>query len=354
MDFSAVIVLFGGASSERRVSVASGQHVLSVLEGAQGWFQAPDGRVFVCAREEVAAFARPFETDFAPLEAARFPSLVAALDSRDARGKTFFLGFHGTGGEDGTAQRLLEARGLAFTGSGSLSSARAFDKLQAKRLVEHAGVRCPAEVALPLHDEAGTALRLEALLKAHGRAVAKPVAGGSSVGLHHLRAPADVGPVAAAIAQSPEAYLAEEFIAGAELTVGVVQGPGGTRALPCSEVRLDAGRAFDFEGKYLGKGTTEITPAQVSPAVAEAAQLLARRAHEALGCEGYSRTDLIVTTTGPVFLEINTLPGLTRASFIPQQLHAEGTAMRDFLAGQLALARARAAQGVQVTSPPAP
>jgi D-alanine-D-alanine ligase len=241
---------------------------------------------------------------------------------------------------------------LAFTGSDSGASARAFDKVQAKRLVERAGVRCPAEVALPVCDEAETARRLSALVQAHGRAVAKPVAGGSSVGLHHLRSLADVGPAAASIARSGDACLAEEFIDGTELTVGVVEGPQGTRALPCSEVRLDAGRAFDFEGKYLGKGTTEITPAQVSLAVAEAAQRLARTAHEAIGCAGYTRTDLIVTTTGPVFLETNTLPGLTRASFIPQQLRAEGTAMADFLAGQLALARAR--RDGRVTSRPAP
>jgi D-alanine-D-alanine ligase len=124
--------------------------------------------------------------------------------------------------------------------------------------------------------------------------------------------------------------------------VGVVEGPGGSlRALPCSEVRLDEGFAFDFEGKYLGRGTTEVTPAEVEPALAQAAQALAITAHRALGCEGYTRTDLILTARGPVYLETNTLPGLTRRSFIPQQLAAEGTSVQAFLEGQLALARAR-------------
>ena len=106
-------------------------------------------------------------------------------------------------------------------------------------------------------------------------------------------------------------------------------------------MRLEEGRAFDYEGKYLGKGTREITPAEVPAAVSRAAQDLAVAAHQALGCEGYSRTDAIVSAKGPVFLELNTLPGLTRASFLPQQLAAEGTSMLSFLEGQLAIARRR-------------
>lgn len=341
MSFSDVVVLFGGASSERRVSVASAQHVLSVLGDAHGWFEAPDGRVWACDPAEVAAFAKPFENDFRPRGAPRWESLAAALDAPEAASRVFFLGYHGTGGEDGTVQRLLEGRSLAYTGSGARASADAFDKRAAKRLVERAGVRCAAEAALPLGELQATAVALNALVSRHGRVVAKPVAGGSSVGLFHLRGAADVGAAAAAIAASGEAYLAEEFIDGTELTVGVVEGMEGLRALPCSEVRLEAGRAFDFEGKYLGKGTTELTPAHVPPEVSRAAQELALTAHAAIGCEGYSRTDVIATASGPVFLETNTLPGLTRASFIPQQLAAEGSTMLDFLAGQVALARRR-------------
>jgi D-alanine-D-alanine ligase len=175
--------------------------------------------------------------------------------------------------------------------------------------------------------------------------VAKPVAGGSSVGLHHLGSVADAQRAASAIAASGEEYLAEAFVSGSELTVGVVDDERGTRALPASEVRLEQGRAFDYEGKYLGKGTREITPAEVPAEVSRAAQKVALDAHKALGCEGYSRTDVICSDRGPVFLEINTLPGLTRMSFIPQQLAAEGTSLKSFLAGQLTLARKRRDRG---------
>jgi D-alanine-D-alanine ligase len=179
------------------------------------------------------------------------------------------------------------------------------------------------------------------MLAIYGRIVAKPVAGGSSVGLYHLLAPDEVDPAARKMEESGEPYLAEEFISGTELTVGVLDGPGGARALPPSEVRLEQGRAFDYEGKYLGKGTREITPAEVPPQISAAAQGMALAAHRALGCEGYSRTDVIAQARGPVFLELNTLPGLTRASFLPQQLAAEGTPMLTFLEGQLTIARAR-------------
>jgi len=179
------------------------------------------------------------------------------------------------------------------------------------------------------------------MLAIYGRVVAKPVAGGSSVGLHHLLSADQIEPAAQRMEESGESYLAEEFISGTELTVGVVDGPSGPRALPPSEVRLEQGRAFDYEGKYLGKGTREITPAEVPPEVTRAAQDLALAAHRALGCEGYSRTDIISSSNGPVFLELNTLPGLTRASFLPQQLAAEGTPMLSFLEGQLAIARNR-------------
>jgi D-alanine-D-alanine ligase len=182
---------------------------------------------------------------------------------------------------------------------------------------------------------------LREMLAIYGRVVAKPVAGGSSVGLYHLQDDSAVETAARGIEASGEPYLAEEFISGAELTVAVVDGPGGARALPPSEVRLEQGRAFDYEGKYLGKGTREITPAEVPEAMSRAAQDLALGAHRALGCEGYSRTDVIASPKGPTFLELNTLPGLTRASFVPQQLAAEGTSMLSFLDGQLEIARKR-------------
>lgn len=344
MSSSDVVILFGGTSEERRVSVASAQNLATVLSEAELWFQAPDGSVTPCARDVLAAHRDAYTTDLRVPGAARWPSLAAALDAPEAKGKAFFLGFHGGAGEDGTVQRELERRGLAFTGSGSEASAAGFDKERAKALAKKAGVRVMEAVELE-GDEATLRATLADMVARHGRVVAKPVRGGSSVGLHHVQGADAVPRVARDIASRPDVpYVCEVFVQGTELTVGVVDGAdGSTRALPCSEVRVDPGRAFDYEGKYLAKGTVELTPAEVPPDVFRAAQQLAVTAHKAMGCRGYSRTDIIVGAQGPVFLEINTLPGLTKASFIPQQLAAEGTALRAFLDGQLALARQRAA-----------
>ena len=338
MPSSGVTILFGGTSNERRVSVASAQNVASVLGEAKACFLAPNGAVFEVEQAGLARFEKPFERDFVPAGPARFATLVEAVES--APGDVYLLALHGGEGEDGTIQRMLEARRIAFTGPGAVASARAFDKEVAKQVASGAGVR----IAHSVHLSSRPAVMREELremVRMYGRVVAKPVAGGSSVGLYHVGSPADAETASQGIDASGEAYLAEEFVEGAELTVGVVDGPAGPRALPASEVRLESGRAFDYEGKYLGKGTKEITPAEVPAEVSRGAQDLSLRAHAALGCEGYSRTDIILSKRGPVFLELNTLPGLTRMSFIPQQLAAEGTTLLQFLEGQIEIARRR-------------
>lgn len=339
-----VVIVFGGSSSERLVSAASAQNVSRALPQAEPWFLSRSGSVHVVAPDELAAHQRPFEAEFAPPRPARWPSLAAALDAPEAKPSAFFLALHGGEGENGTLQAEFERRRLAFTGSGSRASANAFDKAIAKQLVGAKGARLAAATVLQpgTREEAERALR--ELLGAHPRWVLKPVADGSSVGLVHLTGPGVASAAAEQLARSGVRYLAEEFIDGRELTVGVVEEPGGPVALPVSEVRLAADAAFDYAGKYLGRGTEELTPAPISDGERQQAQALAVLAHQALGCEGYTRSDMILTASGPVFLETNTLPGLTRASFIPQQLAAAGKAFLQFLEGQLELARRRAAR----------
>src|ERR1700704_4579346 len=122
MSGSDVTILFGGTSNERRVSVASAQNVSAVLDEAEAWFLAPSGAVHRVAREELAGFQRPFERDFLSARPAEFPSVVAAFESQPSR--VYLLALHGGEGEDGTIQRMLEARRIAFTGPGAAASAR--------------------------------------------------------------------------------------------------------------------------------------------------------------------------------------------------------------------------------------
>lgn len=116
---------------------------------------------------------------------------------------------------------------------------------------------------------------------------------------------------------------------------------GCLTVLPPSEVILERDAHFDYEGKYLGVGNREVTPAALTVREAAAAQALSMIAHSALGCFGYTRTDMIMTSKGIYYLETNTLPGMTRASFIPQQLRAAGISLESFVQGQLALAKRR-------------
>jgi D-alanine-D-alanine ligase len=343
-DTPPLFILFGGTSGERRVSVASAQNVAGIFSTARTWFWARDGRVIPCERGALLGHERAFEVDFEPSHEGAFASVELALDHlrERARDAVVFLALHGGSGEDGTIQRLCEARDLAYTGSDSAASARAFDKVLAKSIVRASDGHVAESIVLPPDDVIAVRAAIEDIVSRHGRAVVKPVADGSSVGLYHVESLEQARSVADEVVSRSVAYLCEAFVSGPELTVGVAQGEDGVaRVLCASEVRLDPGRVFDFAGKYLGKGTIELTPAEQPEPVVRAAEALALLAHNALGCEGYTRTDVIVSARGAVFLETNTLPGLTRASFIPQQVAARGVALEGFLRTQIQLAAQR-------------
>ena len=341
---SKIVVLFGGSSSERRVSVASAQNVSQTLPHAELWFLAASGTVHGVAPYDLLAHQNPFERDFLPPQPVLAGSMSEALD-RAPRDSIFLLALHGGEGENGQLQLELEGRRLAFTGSGSVASALAFDKQRTREVMAAQGIR----VAQASHVHGGEAASLQTQLtqqfRQRGRLVAKPTADGSSIGLHHLTDEAAIASAARAIAAAGSPYLIEDFVQGTELTVGVIEDGENIVSLPASEVRVEAGRAFDFEGKYLGRGTREITPAELPEDLTRVARAAAVTAHRALGCYGYSRTDLIASDSDVTFLETNTLPGLTRTSFIPQQLEADGRTLAGFLERQIALAVGRRDRG---------
>lgn len=323
-------ILFGGTNRERLVSVASAQALTATLPQADLWYWAADGQVHEAQAEALAAHQRPFEIDF-PATGAAIGSIEAALDRAAAEGRVLILALHGGQAENGELAALCEARGVAFTGSGAAASRLAFDKAATKAAVAKVGVVTPGTVCVDTAAEG---------LAQHGRLVAKPVAEGSSYGLIFVNSEADLATLAQAAQR--EAYLVEPFIAGAEATCGVLERDGELIALPPVEIRPADG-AFDYASKYIAAGTQEICPATFGAEINAALQAGALKAHRAVGAQGYSRSDFIVTDAGVVFLEINTLPGLTKASLYPKALAAEGVTFLDFLDGQIALAIARAA-----------
>jgi D-alanine-D-alanine ligase len=268
---------------------------------------------------------RPFEDEFiadgpgVPLE--------QALDRAKAEQRVLVLGLHGGRAENGELQAMCELRGIPFTGSGSAASHLAFDKVAAKRFAALAGVATPAHVLLENIDRA---------FAEHGRLIAKPARDGSSYGLIFVNGTQDL--VTVRDAAKTEDYVIEPFVSGIEATCGVLERADGTKvALPPVEI-VPAEGAFDYAAKYLAKTTQEICPGRFSPEIAARIMDHALLAHRVLSCRGYSRTDFIVTGEGPVYLETNTLPGLTKASLYPKSLKAQGIDFIDFLNGQIDLA----------------
>lgn len=321
--------------------MASAQHLSQHLPQAGCWFWAPGGQVYSVEPRLLATHRYPFEKDFVVADPPLAQSLPEALDSPAVKKVVFFLALHGGDGENGVVQRLFESRHLAFTGSDSAASAIGFDKLKTRQVATAASARMADAANFEPLNVSQAQQALKQLLSRHPRWVLKPRADGSSHGLIHLRDPADVGAAAETMATLGVPYLAEVFVDGRELTVGVVDLTSGPAALEVSEVRLIPGGSFDYAGKYLGRGTQEITPAALTPEERLKAQALAILTHRAVGCYGYSRTDMILTQQDVCLLEINTLPGLTQASFIPQQLAASNMSMKEFVARQIQLAQER-------------
>jgi D-alanine-D-alanine ligase len=272
---------------------------------------------------------RPFEIPFTP-GTPSLGTIEQALDQARREDRLLVLGLHGGGVESGELQVMCESRGIPFTGSGSASSHLAFDKVSAKRFAAIAGIKAPGSVALDELDQA---------LAEHGRLVAKPAKDGSSYGLIFVNSSQDL--VAVRRAVSSQEYLIEPYVTGAETTCGVLeQRDGSLIALPPVEI-IPADGAFDYEAKYIAKATQEICPARFPDEVNAAIMEQALRAHKALSCSGYSRTDFIVSAQGPVYLETNTLPGLTSSSLYPKALKAVGITFEDFLQLQIDLAKQR-------------
>jgi D-alanine-D-alanine ligase len=320
-------ILFGGTNKERLVSVASAQALHQALPEADLWFWDIDDTVHEVQSQALLNHSRPFEEPFKPGH--RGVKFEAALDKAMAEDRVLVLGLHGGRAENGELQAMCEMRGIPFTGSGSASSNLAFDKVAAKRFAAIAGVRAPAGVAL---DDA------EAALAEYGKLIAKPARDGSSYGLIFVNARQDL--VAVRNAAKTEDYVIEPFISGVEATCGVLEQPDGVLAAlpPIEIIPAEGGFGFDYRAKYLAKSTQEICPGRFAPEMSAQIMDQAVKAHQALSCSGYSRTDFIVSEKGPIYLETNTLPGLTKASLYPKALKAQGIEFADFLQDQIALA----------------
>ncbi|TEX47784.1 MAG: D-alanine--D-alanine ligase [Actinomycetales bacterium mxb001] len=297
-----VMVLAGGLSAERDVSLRSGRRVAEALRSAR-----PDWEVH--ERDVDAALLSSL--------ADNAPDCVVPL-------------LHGAAGEDGAVRDVLECLGLPYVGSRPNACRLSFDKAVAKTLVRRAGVATPEWVALPhaTFRELGAPAVMAALERGLGfPLVVKPTRGGSALGVSVVRTPDELPAAMVGAFAYGDVALLERFVEGTEVAVGVIETADGPVALPAVEIVPDGG-LYDYSARYTAGTTQFYVPARLDDAVAAAAAEAALTVHRTLGLRDWSRSDLIVSADGTVnFLEVNVAPGMTETSLVPQALTAAGIDM---------------------------
>ena len=294
-----IALLSGGISSERDVSIASGNQVYEALD-----------------REKYDIVRYDPKSDL--------PRLIEDAPKIDAA----LIILHGPFGEDGTVQGLLDLLKIPYQGAGVLGSAIGMNKIASKQLYEKTGLRIPADMVFKRND----VLDPDACADRLGLPlVVKPVGSGSSVGISIVKSTDALKDAMDKAFVEDDEILVETFIKGIELTGGVI-GNETLQALPIIEIIPDDSHEFfDYDAKYTAGVTQEICPARIDDAMTEKAQACAKKAHRAIFCKGYSRTDMILMDEEIYVLETNTIPGMTPTSLLPQAAEAAGISFSELL-----------------------
>jgi UDP-N-acetylmuramate--L-alanine ligase len=286
-----IAVIYGGDSSEREVSILTGNAIAKALTAQGHLVTKYDVTDLLLRKGSLIEFTGSIRPDLA------------------------FLAVHGTHAEDGAIQGLFELLHIPYTGSNILSSANAIDKEQTKKLLSQAGIRVPQGQYLAFENEE---IRISA------PAVVKPNREGSTVGITFAETDEQVRQGVRKAMQYPGGCLIEEWIKGMEISVPVV----GDRVLLPVEICPVSGE-YDFANKYTPGATEEVCPARLSESQLQEAMAIARKAHDTLGCSGATRTDMLVRGEEIIVLEVNTLPGMTATSLLPYSAKVSGIAFDD-------------------------
>lgn len=291
-----VLVLAGGLSHERDVSLRSGRRVAEALRSAQ-----------------VEVTVHDVDADLLPALSQTRPDIVWPL-------------LHGASGEDGSIRDVLDMLDVPYVGTGPRASRIAWSKPVAKSVVARAGLDTPDYVTLPqsLFRELGAQAVMAAVVDKLGLPlVVKPSRGGSALGVSLVRAASDLPQAMVSCFAYGDVALIERAVDGIELAASVVETSEGLRALPAVEIVTDG--PYDYDARYNPGRTEYFSPARLTPEQAEAVGATAIAAHEALGLRHISRTDLILQPDGTIqFLEVNVAPGMTETSLLPQAAVAGG------------------------------
>ena len=297
-----IVVLAGGISHERDISLKSGRRVADALieKGAQVIMREPDHELLENLKKDN-------------------PDVIWPV-------------LHGASGEDGALREILSLTGVPFVGATGASAKLAWDKSVAKTLVERAGLKSPDSITLP--RETFKELDAESVLKLVSKSmtlpvVVKPARSGSAQGVTIVKKQDQLNQAMIDAYVYCDVAIIEDFVDGTELAVGVIDLGSGPIALPAVEIKPRSGH-FGFEERYIAGETDYFVPARLTKTVAAKAAKMAVAAHEALGLRHLSRVDMIIDAKGvPWFLEANVLPGLTETSLLPQAILADGSSLGD-------------------------
>ena len=328
-----VAVLMGGTSSERPVSLSTGRMIVQSLDPARYEVTAIDTQDVLRLRAAAPARIAPLAGEGTAGDAAAVSAVSSgteALQSTEtsspaAPPDVVFIALHGKGGEDGTVQGMLEMMGLPYTGSGVLASALAMDKAMSKRLFRSAGIPVIEDVQVRRGEEADGVALIAQVEAALGFPVfVKPNAEGSTFGCAKVDTPEALLPAVVNALAFDAKVLIERYVRGMEITVGVL-GNAHSDPLPLPIVEIVPKSAYyDYESKYADGGSEHIIPARLPAGVTQQAHALALQCHNLLGCRGMSRTDMLVVGETLCVLEVNTIPGMTPTSLLPQAAEHAG------------------------------
>lgn len=307
-------ILTGGPSAEYEVSLATGQNVLDNL----------DLKKYCPLTIKISKTGKWFVNS-------RITTWAKAVKNCDI----VFNALHGSFGEDGKIQAILESVGKKYTGSGIAASALAMDKFQSREIFKLAGLTVPKTLKLKKGENFSAQLNFFVNKIVKFPVVVKPCSNGSSVGVEIADNSQKLAKAIAKAFLIDKEVLIEEFIKGRELTCSVLDNfNGSTTALPVTEITpLKKHKFFNYDAKYKTGHSNEITPAIIDEAIYKKAQDIAERTHQVLGCKGYSRTDMILSGDNRAIyvLETNTLPGLTSSSLLPKAAQSVGLSLSQLI-----------------------